>query len=201
MTGLRERKKLDTRRALSDAALELAFDRGLDNVTRDDIAARAGVSLRTFNNYFSNKYEAVAYRQVERMRLALERFRQRPAGEPLWEAITESVIGPLTAEGADGVVPTYAQRAEIRKVLMAPEARAAVSKELAEEWVEAIADRVGTAAGDMYPRLVVGAIRAVGEAAVDAYTRAEPATPYMDLLRRGFADIAAGLPERSARHD
>ena len=42
-TGLRERKKLDTRRALSDAALQLAFDRGgLDAVTRAEIAALAG---------------------------------------------------------------------------------------------------------------------------------------------------------------
>ncbi|HZQ33583.1 MAG TPA: TetR family transcriptional regulator, partial [Mycobacterium sp.] len=66
--GLRQRKKLDTRRALSDAALHLAFERGgLENVTRDEIAARANVSLRTFNNYFTGKYDALAYRQVERL--------------------------------------------------------------------------------------------------------------------------------------
>ena len=40
MTGeqplsLRERKKLDTRKALSDAALELMFERGLENVVRE----------------------------------------------------------------------------------------------------------------------------------------------------------------------
>ena len=71
MTGLRERKKLDTRMALSDAALKLAFERGLDSVTRDDIATMAGVSLRTFNNYFTGKYEALAYRQAERMRRSI----------------------------------------------------------------------------------------------------------------------------------
>ena len=60
-TGLRERKKADTRRALSDAALNLAFERGLDNVTREDIANVVGASLRTFNNYFNGKYEALAY--------------------------------------------------------------------------------------------------------------------------------------------
>ncbi|MDG4664117.1 TetR family transcriptional regulator [Mycobacterium sp. 236(2023)] len=200
MTGLRERKKLDTRRALSDAALALAFERGLDHVTRDEIAATAGVSLRTFNNYFSNKYEAVAYRQIERMQLALARFRDQPADQPLWDAISESVIDPLLEEGAAGVVPTAAQRDEIRKVLLAPEARAAVSKTLVEEWVVAVADRVGAQPGDMYPRLVVGAIRAVGEAAVDSYTSADPPTPYVDLLRQGFAAIAAGLPEGSTRN-
>jgi AcrR family transcriptional regulator len=63
--GLRERKKADTRRALSDAAMELAFEVGLDNVTREDIANRAGVSLRTFTNYFAGKYEAIAYRQLD----------------------------------------------------------------------------------------------------------------------------------------
>ncbi len=71
MTGLRERKKLDTRRALSDAALKLAFERGLDSVTREAIAELAGVSLRTFNNYFTGKYEALAYRQTERLRRSI----------------------------------------------------------------------------------------------------------------------------------
>jgi AcrR family transcriptional regulator len=198
VSGLRERKKLDTRRALSDAALQLAFDHGLDDVTREDIAAAAGVSLRTFNNYFTNKYEAVAYRQVERMRLSLEQFRRRPADEPLWSAIAESVIAPLEAEGAAGVIPTDRQRAEIRKVLLAPESRIALSKQLFEDWVAAVAERVGASDHDMYPRLVVGVIRAVGEAAMDAYTGGDPPSDYLGLLRRAFTDVAAGLPERRA---
>jgi AcrR family transcriptional regulator len=200
MTGLRERKKVDTRRALSDAALQLAFERGLENVTRDEIAARADVSLRTFNNYFGNKYEAVAYRQIQRMERSLSAFRERPADEPLWTAITEAILEPLAAEGAVGVLPTHGQLAEIRKVVLAPEMRVTISKKLFADWVAAIAERTGTdPERDMYPRLVAGVMRAVGEAAIDAYTVADPPRPVTTFLKDGFAAVVVGLPEPTAR--
>ncbi|MDT5126718.1 MAG: hypothetical protein QOH54_2362 [Mycobacterium sp.] len=200
MTGLRERKKVDTRRALSDAAMQLAFERGLENVTRDEIAARADVSLRTFNNYFGNKYEAVAYRQIQRMERSLSAFRERPADEPLWTAITEAILEPLAAEGAVGVLPTHGQLAEIRKVARAPEMRVTISKKLFADWVAAIAERTGTdPERDMYPRLVAGVMRAVGEAAIDAYTVADPPRPVTTFLKDGFAAVVVGLPEPTAR--
>jgi AcrR family transcriptional regulator len=198
--GLRERKKADTRRALSDAALDLAFELGLENVTREDIADRAGVSLRTFNNYFTGKYQALAYRQVQRARLGVVAMRQRPSDEPLWTSITEAVLAPLVAEVGDDGVPTRQQLAEIRKLVFAPEVRRAVSQELLEEWMEVIADRTGTdPARDMYPRLVAAVVRAVTESAVDAYVLADPPVPLTTFLRRGFADVAAGLPQPDGR--
>jgi AcrR family transcriptional regulator len=193
--GLRDRKKLDTRKALSDAAAELAFERGFDNVTRDDIAARAGVSLRTFSNYFAGKYDAVAYRQIERTRRSLAVLRERPRDEPLWAAISTALLEPLVVEGADEYLPDAAQQGEIRKLLLAPEIRMAVSKEVFADWVAVIAERTDTdPSRDMYPRLVVGVIRAVVEAAMDAYVRAVPPAHITSLLRRGLADVAAGLP-------
>jgi len=196
--GLRERKKLDTRKALSDAAAQLAFERGFGNVTRDDIAARAGVSLRTFSNYFAGKYDALAYRQIERTRRSLAMLRQRPPDEPLWSAVTAALLEPLEAEGAEGAedfLPSTAQQAELRKILLASEVRMAVSKEVFAEWVDEIARRTGTdPARDMYPRLVVGVIRAVVEAAMDAYVQADPPAHITTLLRRGLADVAAGFP-------
>jgi AcrR family transcriptional regulator len=198
--GLRERKKLSTRRALSDAALELAFERGLENVTRDDIAARAGVSLRTFNNYFSGKYEAVAYRQIERMRRSLAVFRALPADMALWSAITHSVLEPLEAEGAADALPSPEQQAVVRDLLSARDMRAALSKDLFADWIEAIADRTGTdPKRDMYPRLAAAVIRAVGETAMEAHATADPPVPITELLRRGFTDVAAGLPAPRSR--
>ncbi len=57
--GLRERKRLATRRAIQLAALKLVHDRGLDNVTVDEISHLADISPRTFFNYFTTKEEAL----------------------------------------------------------------------------------------------------------------------------------------------
>jgi AcrR family transcriptional regulator len=57
--GLRERKKADTRQALSAAAVRLCVERGYHRVTVADIADAVGVSRRTFSNYFPGKAECV----------------------------------------------------------------------------------------------------------------------------------------------
>lgn len=199
MTGLRERKKADTRRALSDAALRLTLEHGFDSVTRDAIAAMAGVSLRTFNNYFAGKYEALAYRQTERMRRSVAELRQRPADEPLWTAITEAVVGTLESDfadvtGVENAVPDRAELLEIRKLLMMPEVRNAVSRDLFDDWAAAVAERTGTPPGSLYPQLVVAVVRAVGDATMDVYAAAEPPVAITELMRSGFAAVAAGLP-------
>ncbi|MGB3357153.1 MAG: TetR/AcrR family transcriptional regulator [Mycobacterium sp.] len=54
----RARSKRATRNALRAAVLALARDRGLAAVTVDEIAAHAGVSTRTFFNYFDTKEDA-----------------------------------------------------------------------------------------------------------------------------------------------
>ena len=57
--GLREHKKQATRAALQHSAVTLCRQRGPGAVTVEDICADAGVSPRTFFNYFATKEEAV----------------------------------------------------------------------------------------------------------------------------------------------
>lgn len=57
--SLRERRKAQTWTALHEAAASLALERGLDQATVEAIADSAGVSPRTFFNYFRAKEDAV----------------------------------------------------------------------------------------------------------------------------------------------
>src|SRR3712207_6346148 len=57
--GLRERQKRARRAALVDAAHLLVERDGLDAVTVEAICTEAGVSARTFFNYFESKDDAV----------------------------------------------------------------------------------------------------------------------------------------------
>jgi len=56
---LRERKKAETWAALHEAAASLALEHGVDQTTVEAIASSAGVSPRTFFNYFEVKEDAI----------------------------------------------------------------------------------------------------------------------------------------------
>jgi len=57
--SLRERKHLETRVRLQDAAIGLVLKNGLDKTTVDAISKVANVSPRTFFNYFDSKEDAI----------------------------------------------------------------------------------------------------------------------------------------------
>jgi AcrR family transcriptional regulator len=57
-TGLRERKKQQTRRAIHEAALHLIDEHGLEATTIEQICHAADVSTRTFFNYYPSKAAA-----------------------------------------------------------------------------------------------------------------------------------------------
>ncbi|MBL1420855.1 MAG: TetR family transcriptional regulator [Alphaproteobacteria bacterium] len=55
MSSLRERRRKRTADTIRFAAVDLAYELGLDNVTTEMISKAAGISPRTFFNYFAYK--------------------------------------------------------------------------------------------------------------------------------------------------
>jgi AcrR family transcriptional regulator len=98
--SLRERKKQATREALRAAALRLALERGPDNVRVDDIAEAAGVSARTYNNYFASREQAiVAAVTAERASRVAAAVVARPADVGLATAVIDAVVEQYTDPG------------------------------------------------------------------------------------------------------
>jgi AcrR family transcriptional regulator len=189
--GLRERKKLAVRRALGSAAIRLAVERGLENVTIEDITAEADVSLRTFGNYFSSKYEAICAIGSDRARRIGAELLARPAHEPLWEAICAAILAHY--EGADRA-PDAQWLAGLKLVLSSPAIRGEylkVTSEMQQALAEAIAARTGIDMGqDMYPRILAGAVIAATQVAVRRWAAADPPVPLRPLLQRALDQLA-----------
>ncbi|HET7414848.1 MAG TPA: TetR family transcriptional regulator [Arthrobacter sp.] len=87
----RELNKQANRRAMADAAIELVRTRGAGNFTADDVAAAAGVSRRTFFNYFPSPESALAVHIEEFLDNVLPHFHARPADEPLVESMLQAL--------------------------------------------------------------------------------------------------------------
>jgi AcrR family transcriptional regulator len=201
VSGLRERKKAATRTALSWAAISLTVERGFDDVKVEDIAAAAGVSPRTFNNYFASKAEAIASRHLDRSLRAADALRARPADEPLWTAITAAAMAQIEPGPELEAMPVtdHAQWvAGLRVMVAEPALQAEMLRAgaIAEaEIAAAVAERTGTdLKNDMYPHLVAAAVTAANKVAAQHFLRADPPVGMDVLLPRALAQFAAGLP-------
>lgn len=200
MSGLRERKKAETRLALSWAAIRLVVERGFDAVRVEDIAAEAGVSIRTFRNYFPTKADAIAFRHRERVLQIAEELRARPADEPLWDAIRGAVEArfALGLDGAGAGAPARQWTAGVRLMTGEPALRGAFQRATVDglaALAAAVGDRTGTDPDrDLYPTLVAAAVGAVVSSTAALWLRADPPVPLGPLLREGFDRLTAGLP-------
>jgi AcrR family transcriptional regulator len=201
VSGLRERKKQATREALSWAALQLAVERGVENVLVEDIAAAADVSPRTFNNYFSSKYEAIAWRQLNRAMRVGDLLRARPEAEPLWDGITEAFLAVYQADMPEGErQPPPGWVEGVRRMTSNPQMLGEVLKGYAavqDELASAIADRLGVdLAQDMYPQIVAAAVMAASQVAQTRWIAADPPVPFGPLLRTAIRQLTEMQGER-----
>ncbi len=193
-TGLRERKKARTRKALTAAAIRLAIERGSpDRVTVEEISEAADVSPRTFFNYFSSKEDAILGVDPEGrtgMRAELE---LRPADETPIEALRAALLS--TAETIDEDAELWAQRLQlVREHPSLTPGYVASFADFERGLVEAMAVRLGLDPDtDLYPALVVATGLTVMRVTVKHWQAQDPDAGLADLLDLAFDQLAGGL--------
>ncbi|SDC89688.1 transcriptional regulator, TetR family [Geodermatophilus telluris] len=194
-SGLRERKKHATRLALHEAALQLVAEHGLEAVSVDDVAARAGVSPRTFFNYFPTKDDAVLGldpADTERLTAGLA---ARPAGESPLAALRAVQLEQAAAMAAEpeGLWPLRLRVVEAHPVLLARLHATFGRSERA--LVEAIATRTGTRVDvDGYPPLLAAVAGAAMRTALHRWLRSDFTASLPRLVDEAWDLLAAGLP-------
>lgn len=187
--GLRERKKAATRQALHEAAVRLAAEHGVENVTVEAIADAANVSRRTFSNYFNGKEQALLHTDYVRLTRLVELVRDRPSGEAAWTALSRAIEASV-AENADED-PEW--KARYRKLRRDP----ALAGELVSSYAVAERELSGVIAGrlpatpdvPLRSRLLAAHFLAAVRVANQMWLE-RPEEPLIDLVRQALATTA-----------
>ena len=88
MSGIREKKKKETRRAILQAAIRLFGDKGYERTSVEDLARAAGIGKGTIYGYFQDKSEIFLAFCEEEIDYAFSELRERSEAEaPLLERL------------------------------------------------------------------------------------------------------------------
>jgi AcrR family transcriptional regulator len=191
--GLRERKKLKTRRAIRSAAFGLFGAQGYETTTVDQIAAAAEVSPSTFFRYFPTKEDLVISDDYDPLMEA--GLRARPNDEPLVESVREAMIAPLRqilAAERDEVL----LRMQLYREVPAIRARAlAEQQRTATMLCRLLADRTGRPADGLELRALVAAILAASSETVLYWAEHGGEGDLADLLNTAISSIGRSFAQ------
>jgi AcrR family transcriptional regulator len=198
-SGLRERKKAETRAALQDAALRLATLHGFDKVSVEAIADEVGVSPRTFFNYFSSKEDVIVGMSPTAPSLVTGLLRARPADEPPFDALRAAIKDSVKSLEDDPDRWVLRRRLTLRHPDLAARYAARLA-EVEQDLVIEIAHRLDLDPDhDLYPGVVVGAAMAASRMAMTVWQNQDHPPELVALIDRAFDQLESGLVPPPAR--
>lgn len=187
MTGLRERRKEETRRALEGAALRLFARDGFDGTTIEAIAAEAEVSVRTFFRYYAAKEDVLNPMRAVRQ----ERLREELLGVPV---TGEEDLLTIAVDGLCRIVPDFEAERDLGLLLARAAATSGVLRgrlyDVLRTWESTIAAALAQRAGTTIetPAVVAASATAV--------------TLWQHAFERWLGSDGSGLEEQlRALHD
>lgn len=186
--GLRERKRAQTRAAISAVARSLTARRGLNGFTVEEACEQAGISRRTFFNYFHTKEDAVIGSFSDELpEDALAAFNRNPA--PSAGSISDSLLSALRQFTLAVLERSTISPSEIRQLIAAVTAEPQLLGRLTREgevrerqFAELIAAREGLTAD--HPEIIMAAavFGAVTKKTSQQFFSEENTRPYRELL-------------------
>ncbi|MDK8879005.1 TetR/AcrR family transcriptional regulator [Corynebacterium sp. MSK008] len=187
--SLREEKKAATRRAISEATAALLLEEGTAAATVARVSERAGVSARTFHNYFADIDEALEEFLRKVFAAIAEQIAALPEELSAAEAIETIIVDALKEDG-------FELYSASTLVLLGDRTRAESATPPAEETMRAIGQPLVAAVRGRTPgatafdaEALLNAYGIAGATAVKAYLALpEPRTPDdgRALVRRAF---------------
>ncbi|MEU1211151.1 TetR/AcrR family transcriptional regulator [Streptomyces sp. NPDC005791] len=199
--GLRERKKQATRNAIAEAAVRLAAEHGVENVTVEAISEAAGVSPRTFFNYFSSHDDAFVMIDDEVGERIRQSVRDAPADLTPLDAVREAIVAEL--DGFEDRQELWALQAQVLQrsphlIQRGLNAHVADEQALAvtlTEWLDATRSGTGGPGGyGIYPRLVAAVSHTAMRIAFEYCCTHPEETVLTDAFQEAFVHLAHGLP-------
>lgn len=195
----RERKKRATRRALRSATLDLGLERGLAAVHVQEIAARAGVSTRTFFNYFDTKEDAALIELPGVAEQELQLLARSSSDEGLWAELARLF--------ADAAERTTHEVTELPRLLQLHDRNPLlVAKQLGHfaqfeaRLAEAVAARLDDSpSARMRADLIAGAATTAGRVGVQAWVADERKRPVRAYVQEAFELLEHTLASRPRR--
>jgi AcrR family transcriptional regulator len=170
-TGLRERKKQQTRELLAETARRLFSERGFERVSVAEIAREADVSEKTVFNYFPTKEDLVYWRLESFEEELLETIRSRAPGESVLDAFGRFVRAPrgmLASHDEE----TRERLAALTRMIASSPALLAREQQIFAGYTDSLAALIATETGSdgVEPWVVANAMMGVHRGLVD-YTR------------------------------
>lgn len=183
--GLRERKKVQTRRHVREVALTLFVEHGYDTVSVEQIAEAADVSRTTFFNYFPGKEAVITGQDPESLAQLRALCEERPPTESLWDSLTSVMLDNLDSSRVIITArKTLQETSPALSHLMHTGSKPVIAEILA--WAES---RVPTSQRTE-ARLQLNVITAAISTAFDQWDLREPYARFVELSRAHASHLA-----------
>jgi len=173
VTGLRERKKEQTRQLIAETARRLFVERGFEHVTIAAVAEAADVAVQTVFNYFPTKEDLVYWRLSSFEDDLLAAVRERAPGESALEAFErfllaqQGLLGKHDPEAREQIT-SFTRMISESPALLAREAQ--IFAGYTDTLAGLLAEATGARADDVRPRVAAHAMIGVHRALID-YSR------------------------------